>query len=349
MSKYFEYLTLTTLLVRVPLVLCSFLFLYTGLLLYETEQGQIQNRLEEWWCKLDDVATTALSRNLRILQGIAVYFQMRLESTFGRALFSLQSFGVSICWGMISAKFTIVIIGLLGRNRLFLILGQFVGILLFWYLSQQPRRLPRSRHTVWFGIVLLAWIMLIISAYTSGTLGNAINGPPPVPSTNDTRIVRLGLAVVPLYTLGVLVSTIFTFAFVLISRRSLSHIITATRKGAVIKALVTHSILLLLAISLHLALSDQLKTPTDFRDYIFLISTPTMGYIYWMTISLAFFILHIIFWEFMQRPLYALQRLGGEKRNKLFVMVGLLLIGLAFPGAGEAIKSVLSSIKSVFV
>src|SRR6185369_16018005 len=224
MNEFYAYLSQSSFWLKLPLILGSFLFFYTAIFLHETEQGLIQNRLEEWWCKLDDAASSALNQNLRVLQGWAIYFQAHLESRFGRKLFSFHSIGVSICWGMISAKFTIVIIGLISGNPPFLIGGQLVGILFFWYLTTRPRFLPPHRHHLWFIVVVLSWISLIIVAYTSGTLGNVINGPPPVPSASNQRIVRLGLAVVPLYTWGVLVSTAFTLVFVLISRRSLRYI-----------------------------------------------------------------------------------------------------------------------------
>jgi|ERR1043166_524985 hypothetical protein len=333
---------------KFPLIVCSFLFLYTGLFLHETEQGLIQNRLEEWWCKLDDAASSALNRNLRVLQGTAIRFQAHLESRFGRKFFSFQSIGVSICWGMISAKFTVVILGLISGNPPFKIIGgQLLGILFFWYLSKGPRILPSNRHHVWFVAVVLIWISLIITAYTSGTLGNIINGPPPVPSASNQRIVRLGLAVVPLYTLGVLVSTAFTLVFVLISRHSLRYITESRSKTRLIKATFLHSLFLLLAIWLHLVFIAKFKTQTDFRDYIFLITTPIMGYAYWMTLGLSFMIIHMLFWAVMQRPLYALQRIGGERRNRLFVVVGLVLLGLAFPSVGEILKSSLSALKSL--
>ena len=346
-SDFYMYLGKYLILLRLALLLFGFLFLYVGLFLYETEQGKVQNRLEEWWCKLDDRATAGLNRNLRVLQGTALYFHLKLKSTFGERLFSLESIGVCICWGMISAKLTIVVIGFLGGNRVLLLLGQFVGILAFFYLSKGPKYLPSTKRWFWFGTVLLLWITVIISAYASGKLGNTFGTPLPTYNTPNVKIVRLGIAVLPLYTLGVLVCTVFTLVFVRISQHCLQYVMRSDSKRALIRALLIYGSFLGSAIALHLGLSDRLRTPHDFRSYIFLMSTPTMGYAYWMTIIMIFLVLNMCLWALIKRPLYALQRIGGERRNKLFVVVGLLMLGLAFPQAREAIKTVISSFKSI--
>jgi hypothetical protein len=37
--------------------------LYTALFLYPDEQGQIQNKLEEWWVRLTDLQRLSLTRH----------------------------------------------------------------------------------------------------------------------------------------------------------------------------------------------------------------------------------------------------------------------------------------------
>lgn len=348
MNQFFTSLTQLSLWFRLPLFLLSLLLLYSGIFLYDSEQGLIQNRLEEWWCKLDDAASSALNRNLRLLQGLAILFQSHLESRFGSKLISYHSIGVSICWGMISAKFAVVVLGLTSGNPPVSVIGaELLGILFFLWMSTAPRRLTPRGHRLWFRGVVAMWILLIVSAYISGTLGNRIYGPPPTPDASNVRIVRLGLAVVPLYTLGVLASTAFTLTFVLISRRSLHYIMRSRSTGTLIKATLLHTLFLVITISLHLIFVKKFKNSTDFRNYIFLIITPIMGYAYWMTLGLLFMLIHMFVWALMQRPLYALQRIGGGHRNRLFVVVGVILLGLAFPNIWEVLKAGLSVIKDL--
>jgi hypothetical protein len=324
------------------------MFLFTGLL-YENEEGKIQNRLEEWWCKLDDAANSSLNVNFRIIQGFARKAQAHIELLFGKNLISAQSVGVSICWGMISAKLTIVILGLTsGAPPIGIIVGEMVTILVFWYLSKRPIVLPPSRHNQWLLIIIVLWVGLILAAYLSGTLGNKINGPPPVPETSNERIVRLGIAKIPLYTLGVLFSIPITIIFIAISRCSLRNITQSKSNRSMISAIMLHVIFLSVMISLHLFAIQTLRSQSDSREYMFQIITPIMGYAYWMTIFFVLLIMHVVFWGIMRRPIYALQRIGGERRKKLFIGIGGILLILAFPKLAEVLKTWLDVIKSIF-
>jgi hypothetical protein len=333
---------------KLPLLVGGVMFLFTGLL-YETEEGEIQNRLEEWWCKLDDAANSSLNINFRIIQGFAKRSQAHIELLFGKNLISAQSVGVSICWGMISAKLTIIILGLSsGAPPTVIIIGELVTILFFWYLSKRPIVLPPSRHSQWLRSVIGFWVIFIFAAYLSGTLGNKINGPPPMPEAGNERIVRLGIAKIPLYTLGVVFSIPISIIFIAISRRSLRYIIQSKSNGSMINATLLHVIFLSILISLHLFAIQTLKSQSDFREYMFQMITPIMSYAYWMTIFFVLLVVHIVFWGIMRRPIYALQRIGGERRKKLFVGIGGILFILAFPKLGEVLKSWLDVIKSIF-
>lgn len=146
MNDLIGYLHEHSFMYRLPLLVGSVMFLFTGFL-YENEEGKIQNRLEGWWCKLDDAANSSLNINFRIIQGFARRAQAHIERLFGKKLISTQSIGVSICWGMISAKMTVVILGLTSSAPpIFIIIGELVTSLFFWYWSKRPIALPLNRH-----------------------------------------------------------------------------------------------------------------------------------------------------------------------------------------------------------
>ncbi len=334
---------------RLPLLVGSGIFLFTGLFLYDAEEGKIQNRLEEWWCKLDDAANSYLNVNFRIIQGFAKTAQAQIELLFGKNLISAQSLGVSICWGMISAKLTVVVLGLTsGAPPIGVIVGELATILVFWYFSKRPIVLPPSRHSLWLLMVVVFWVAFIFTAYLSGTSANQIYGPPPIPESGDVRIVRLGIAKVPLYTWGVLFSIPISIIFIAISRRSLRNIIQSKSNGSMISATILHVIFLSVTISLHLFAARALRNQSDFSEYIFQVITPIMGYAYWMAIFFVLLIMHIAFWAIMRRPIYALQRIGGERRRKLFVGIGGILLILAFPNFTEVLKTWFDVMKSIF-
>lgn len=309
----------------------------------------MQNRLEVWWCKLDDAANAALNIHLRIIQRLAHEFRRRTELMFGRELISPQSIGVSICWGLISAKLTVVTLGLTASNSPFMIVGMLLQCFIFWIFSKWPRRMPKKMHWYWLLSVIILWLTMIFSAYTSGTLGNRLYPVPPSPTVNGVNIVRLGIAVIPLYVLGVLFSIPVCIIFIAVLRRSLDLISHSKSNKSVVTAAVLYSIFSLTIVALHLFAFKALKNKTDFRQYIFQVITPVMGYAYSMTIFLILMLAHMIFWGVMQRPIYTLARIGVERRKKLFAALGFLLIGLAFPSVMEAAKTLaLHSFKFIF-
>jgi hypothetical protein len=45
--------------------------IYAALFLYEDEQGKIENKLEEWWVRLDDGRNAAVSRHTAFMREVA--------------------------------------------------------------------------------------------------------------------------------------------------------------------------------------------------------------------------------------------------------------------------------------
>jgi len=229
------------------------------------------------------------------------------------------------------------------------IIEELITILIFLFISKETRFLPPRRHWSWLGFVVLIWMTAICSAYYSGNLGNKLNNLPTVPEGSNVQIVRLGLAVIPLYTVGVIVSIPICIIFMATLRRAFSYITNSKSNKKVIYATILLSALLFAIIALNLITLKTLKSKSDFRGYIFQITTPLTVYAYFMTIALILLLVHMVFWGVMQRPIYTLQRIGGERRKKLFAGIGFLLMGLAIPRAVEAAKIIgLDLIKSIF-
>lgn len=76
--------------------------IYAALFLYEDEQGKIENRLEEWWIRLDDQRNAAVSRNTAFMRGIARLATAGFDRLFGRRLVSVHAFGVSSALSMLT-------------------------------------------------------------------------------------------------------------------------------------------------------------------------------------------------------------------------------------------------------
>ena len=332
------------------LLVCALTFLYTASFLYDDEEGKIQNRLEVWWCQLDDAANTAVNMHLRIIQRLAKRARSHTELLFGKRLVSYQSIGVGICWGMISAKLMVVVIGLSsGAPPFTIITMELVTALFFWYMSREARSTWPSSHGEWLRRVVLFWITCIVLAYFSGTLRNRITSLPAVPEESNERFVIVGLAVIPLYTVGVIFFIPICITFIAVLRRTLFFITQSRSNKSAIAATVLQSGFLLGLVSLHVVAVRTLQNKSDFREYIFqmITTTPIMGYAYSMTIFLILLLAHRVFWGVMQRPIYALQRMGGDRRKKLFAVIGIALLIVIFPKAMEAVKTLIDLVKFI--
>jgi len=77
--------------------LMGLLLLYAGLFLTETEEGRLQNRLEELWIRVDDLQSRAVSRQAAFLQQVSGLIADGLVQLFGRKLFSVESVASSLC------------------------------------------------------------------------------------------------------------------------------------------------------------------------------------------------------------------------------------------------------------
>jgi hypothetical protein len=71
------------------------MLLYIAFFLHEDEEGKLQNRIEEFWIKIDDLQKTSLSRNAAFLSGTSRIALMVLNRLFGSRTLSFQ--GISSC------------------------------------------------------------------------------------------------------------------------------------------------------------------------------------------------------------------------------------------------------------
>ena len=85
---------------RVIAAVAGALSLYAALFLYEDDQGRIENRLEEWWVRLDDQRNAAVSRHTAFMREVARLAGRGFDRLFGHRLFSLQAFGASSALSM---------------------------------------------------------------------------------------------------------------------------------------------------------------------------------------------------------------------------------------------------------
>ena len=78
--------------------LLGLVLLYVALFLTETAEGNIQNRLEALWVRVDDLSKVALSRQAAFLQQVSKLLGALFDKLFGTKLISAKAAATSICF-----------------------------------------------------------------------------------------------------------------------------------------------------------------------------------------------------------------------------------------------------------
>jgi len=101
------------------LVLC-----YGALFLYEREQAAIQNALEEWWIRIDDLQFHALRKHAAFLRGVSDLSDRALRRVFGPNIVSIRAIAISL---LVSFASTVLIGNLAAELQALLIRAPFVS------------------------------------------------------------------------------------------------------------------------------------------------------------------------------------------------------------------------------
>jgi hypothetical protein len=306
-------------------VLC----LYAGSFLYEDEMGKIQNKLEEWWAKLDDARLGAVSRHTAFTRVLAAFEAQVLERIYGRHLISLRAFGVSQCLSLGSMGAAALVALILGPtvrphgaplSDNSVTLG-FAALFtaLFIVLAALPTILKPKWLVVWFAAVeVTVWGPIVLMSN--------------VGQSERARILAVALA--------------FSFAcdvmFVVVTRWMVQYAASMDKTWKIILIILANALLGLL---LFIAPLYPLKNWYHIAKQPGRILRVPMGYIAaglvaafnWVNVLLAalfgllalLVLAHRLFWPMINRPLYALQSLGIARRQKLVTSAGISLLGVA--------------------
>jgi len=93
------------------------ILVYGALFLRESEEHSVENLLEVWWIKIDDLRLAAIARHVAVTQAAARLASGFLDRLFGRRLFSPHALASSACLSFVSAHFLTVAIVDLGLRR----------------------------------------------------------------------------------------------------------------------------------------------------------------------------------------------------------------------------------------
>lgn len=310
------------------------ILIYASIFLKEDEEGTVQNRLELWLEMIRLRREKSLSHVVALMNAVAVFTGRIFDKLFGKKLFSIRSFGASMCYSLGSIVVFRDVIGI-----------PFVGYFVFWapftlawlVLFYQLATMPdvilsKLALRFWFtsiciaivGIMFLGeqfelshwgdeWFNVFSQRTNWGTVAEAVSSP---------LVVLFGSFVCDIF-------------FIVFTRWMLKRIAATTRIDTILFLLLLNLATCIILIGpgfidtslvkpqLRFWVETQIKLLGQFN---FL--DAVVGGLFVLILSGVF--LHRLLWPFLERPLYSLHRFGVIKNKKLLWTLGIaLLIGPA--------------------
>jgi hypothetical protein len=302
--------------------LLGFVLLYVALFLHESEEGQLQNRLEKLWIDIDDLSKAALSKQTAFLQQISAMANSALSKLFGARLFSAVAVSASLCLSLGSA----LVLTKAAQLYLFHFSFKFV----FFALAIGAVSLLVGLFPIPFRYVGFLWmpLALFLVIYNDWNQPNQSQG---------WKFVKQ--ETLPLFAMlvGGFISDV---AFIALSRWCLRKS-SELKNGWKIASLVTLNGCMGLALVSPLIVATLMEVAHPYTGANFAFPNPL---IFWGAsngvtgaIALLFVVLavvaiaHLAVWPLLERPLYSLQRFGVARNPKLLAAASVTSLLLAWP------------------
>jgi hypothetical protein len=328
------------LLLRLIATVIAVSLIYAGQL-YETEEGKLQSRLEDLWIKVDDVRGKALSGTTVFLKVVAQLFNSLLNRIFGEKLVSFRALTISCCYAIATTGVLPFLVLLTFSDKG--VSSYFPEVFIIYFsIGTIPVLLKREKWvTVWQTVIVTIFLWEYLIPFIQWLVLFYL----PDKSALFWLILLFGL--------GIAISFILYFLFVIVARWSLRRIADSNALVKIVFICLYNiiPIIVFIVIVRILSLTLDYTLPTDIEldkinaenvlsDWgqrvsvfflVFVIAAFFVNSIFLFSTLLFVFLaiillLHRLIWPIIQRPLYALQRLEIAKRNKLLVRAGLLLL-----------------------
>ena len=299
--------------------LIGLLLLYAGCFLTETEEGKLRNLLEELWIRVDDLQSTAMSRQAALLQQVFCLTARGLVTVFGQKLFSVKSLASCLCFALASMSLSLALLA--GDSPAFPRTATIIWAIVFAVFGF-------SRRLRYLGLGLTA-LGAILSLLSLGGVFRAYQL-----SYQDVMSGILG------YTLGML-SVIASIALIRWSLRLASQqsnavvLVTIIVANLLLAAFLIGPLLFALLIPRLFWLGPKMLGILQSRPMVFLYSTSgttlfaaVLALI--VVIVLLSALVHRMLWPALSRTVYAAHR-HGLIEPKLLRKVGVACLILAWP------------------
>jgi hypothetical protein len=314
--NYFKYL------IQGILVLAGLLCFRSAFFLYENQEGEIQNKLEQWWIHVDDYRDVLLSRHSAFMRRVARLTKAVLDKIFGTRILSLRA-----AWPLaFFAYASVLIVGSIA----FIFDSKLIGIILSLcavlplLLGLLPMWIGREGWIKWgcLGIIMLYVASILLICIVGSTISNV--------KASDILKSYLGS------TIGLLLINVTYSLLIQLLRWSVRKCAEFT---SFLKIVATIIILLLISVLLVVIPFSILVVLVINRTFPRILVSALIGLmmgnlagavpIFLFMLLSILIVCHQILWEFVDKPLYAAQRFQIVRNRKLLVSTGVLLITAA--------------------
>lgn len=312
---------------------------FTGLVLlgiaffvYEAEEGAIQNRLEDWWIRIDELRLSAMSRQAAFIVQVSRLVNVALDSLFGKELLSTRALGASTCLVFASTGFAGLVIHRWSPLRIFPPddwFGTFMSGFSGFYLAVALLG-ARWPQVIWRALapsLAISILSVVFALVDGGPFGRVL------------ALSGVGFTVVAPLSIVALLALV---------RRALRPRGASSSSPNVIGIIVAAGVpVLLTGLALTWFLGGYRAAFNRNTSIVILALVLSLG-VYWSVLAIpgtllftlaVLMLLHRLVWPTAERPLYALARHGLIARRKVLMVVGFVLCTLAIspPAAWWAI------------
>ena len=309
----------------------------------ENEEGQWQNRLEQWRDAVGRRKEIALSTSTAFTRGIAELASHFFDLLFGKRLFSIRGVGVSICYSLASVLLCLELLSLINPHKFGPILLQnWAWLLFFAVLGSIPSIINTEKESLWvWGLSVFA--VVVVPLFKLADLVHQKFG------TARTAGMFLFLALMFALSFG------SDILYIALTRWMLRKVSVQIRMPKMIGILLLNALLAVVLAAgpfllgvIELIGAVKLNAPASVGAFgIGLMFGTVLNFVDIIACSvflllLAFMLLHRLLWPVLERPIYACARFGIIKEKKLLWALGVAF--LFVPGHGESIWSILQKI-----
>ena len=339
--------------IRTITVVLALIILYLSAFLREDEEGKIQNLVEGWWIRLNDLKSVALSKQMAFMRTVAAIANSWFDRLFTKKLLSPTAICVSMCYTVASLA-----LGYFGYLYLFappdvhlLVLTLGVGITAVFVFLGTVRSFLKTERTqrIW-----LFSICLIITLF----FGLAHSGFGTYHGSRIARSVDESLVFIALF-MG---SVICDFSFITLNRLALRWIKQSNSFGPSVGIVIGNCVLAALYVWIPAQLGGigtgtqlgGIGTGTHYgwnpwsggwwkraAAWIALANILT-AFVALVFVVVAFImIIHRLAWPVLERLVYALARYGIFRHRKALALSGVALLSTVFPAVSSVGKRVI--------